>query len=54
MVDINRKTHEKNDIEIIVYNWGIFWLDEKHIQEGLNQRKFARNYNKIAFKSWKA
>ena len=30
MVDISRKTYERNDIETIVDNDGILWLNEKH------------------------
>ena len=33
MVDISRKTYERNDIETIVDNDGILWLNEKHIEE---------------------
>ena len=32
MVDINRKTYERNGIETIVDNDGISWLNEKHIE----------------------
>ena len=38
MVDINRKAYERNDTETIVYNAGILWLNEKHIQEGLDHK----------------
>ena len=31
MVDISRKTYERNGIETIVDNDGILWLNEKHI-----------------------
>ena len=32
MVDISRKTYERNDTEIIVDNNGILWLHENHIE----------------------
>ena len=35
IVDISRKTDEKNGVEAIVGNDGILWLNEKHIKEGL-------------------
>ena len=33
MVDISRKTYERNGIETIVDNDGILWLNKKHIKE---------------------
>ena len=30
MVDIKRKTYDRNSIETIVDNDGILWLNEKH------------------------
>ena len=36
MTDISRKTNERNDIETLVDHDGIFWLNEKHIEEGLD------------------
>ena len=36
MADINGKTYEINGIETIIGNDGILWLNEKHIEEGLN------------------
>ena len=38
MVDISRKTYERNGIETIVDNDEIFWLNEKHIIEGLDHK----------------
>ena len=38
MVDISRKTYERNDIETIVDNDRIFWLNGRHIQEGLDHK----------------
>ena len=35
IVDISRKTDEKNGVETIVGNDGILWLNEKHIKERL-------------------
>ena len=34
LIDISRKTYEKNGIETIVDNYGILWLNEKHIEKG--------------------
>ena len=31
MIDISRKTYDKNDTEILVENDEILWLNEKHI-----------------------
>ena len=33
MVDISRKTYERNGIETIVNNDGMLWLNEKHIKK---------------------
>ena len=33
MVDISKKTFEKNDIEVIVDGIGTLWLNEMHIEE---------------------
>ena len=38
MVDISRKNYERSGIEIIVYNDGMLWLNEKHIEEGLDHK----------------
>ena len=48
MVDISRKTYEKNGIETIVDNDGLLWLNEKNIEEGLdhkNLREITTKYN---------
>ena len=39
MVDISRKSYERNGIETIIDNDEILWLNEKHIEEELDQRK---------------
>ena len=36
MVDISRKTYERNGIKTILDNDGIFWLNEKDTEEGLD------------------
>ena len=41
--------YERNGIETIADNDGIMWLNEKHLEEGLDHKKFVRNYNKISF-----
>ena len=38
MVDMSRKTYERNGIETIIDNDRIFWLNEKHIEEGLDHK----------------
>ena len=40
MVDISKKTFEKNDIEVIVDGIGTLWLNEKHIEETLGHKNF--------------
>ena len=53
MVDVRRKTDESNGIEKIVNNDGILWLNEKHIEEGLDHKnlreittKYSPNHRK--------
>ena len=41
MVDVIRKTYERNGIETIVDNDGILCLNEKHIEEGLDQKNLT-------------
>ena len=38
MVDISRETYETNGIEAIVDNDGMSWLNEKHVEEGLEDK----------------
>ena len=48
MVDISRKTYERNGKETIVHNDEILWLNEKHIEEGLdykNLQEITTKYN---------
>ena len=40
MVNISRKTYERNGIESVVDNDGILWLKEKNIGEGLDHKNF--------------
>ena len=47
MVDISRKKYERNGVEARVYNDGIFWLNEKRIEEGLDHKKIAKSCNKM-------
>ena len=47
MVDISKKTYERNGIETIVDNDRILWLSEKHIEEKLyhkNLREITTKY----------
>ena len=48
MADMRRKRFESNGKETIIDNDGILWLNEKHIEEGLNQKilqQIATNCN---------
>ena len=48
MVDIRQKTYEINGIKAIVDNYGILWLNEKHIEDGLdhkNLREITTKYH---------
>ena len=36
MADINRKSYARLDIEIVVDNGEVLWINEKHIEEGLD------------------
>ena len=48
MVNISRKTYERNGRETVVDNDGIFWVNEKDIEEGLdhkNLREITINYH---------
>ena len=38
MVNISRKTYERNGIDKITDNDGILWLNEKHIEEALDHK----------------
>ena len=38
MVDISRKTYKRNGIKTIVDNEGVLWLNEKHIEKGLDHK----------------
>ena len=40
MVNISRKTFQRKGKEKIVDNDGILWLNEKHLEEGLDHKKF--------------
>ena len=46
MVDISKKTFEKNDIEVIVDGIGTLWLNEKHIEEKLGHKNLPVITNK--------
>ena len=38
-MDISKRTYERNDIETIVDNNGILWLNEKHTEEGVDHKQ---------------
>ena len=42
MIDISRKTYEKNGVQTIVDNDRILWLNEKHL-EPLDHEKLPEN-----------
>ena len=42
--DISRETYERNDIEKVVDNDGIFWLNEKDTEEGLDLREICEKF----------
>ena len=53
MFDISRETYERNGIETIADNDRILWLNEKHIEEGLDHEnlreitiKYSSNHRK--------
>ena len=57
MVDISRKTYERNSIETITDNDGMLWLNEKHIEVGLDRKhlqeitiKYHSNQRKNRYK----
>ena len=50
MVDISKKSYERNGVETIVDSHGIQWLNGKHIEEGLDHKNFARECSKISFR----
>ena len=41
MVDISREMYERNSVEKIVDNDGIFWLNEKDIEKILDHKLFS-------------
>ena len=47
MVDISKKTYERNAVETIGDSDGILSLNEKHIEEGLDHK----DYSKIPLRS---
>ena len=46
MVDISKKTHENNDIEVIVDDIDMPWLNEKHIEEKLGHKNLPATTSK--------
>ena len=56
MVDISRKTYERNGLETIVDGDGKFWLTEKRIEEELGYKnlhvttvKYPSRYRKLRY-----
>ena len=46
MVDINIKTYENFDIEVVVDGIGMLWLNEKRIEEELGHKNSPAITNK--------
>ena len=46
MVNINKETYEKNDIEAIVDDINTLWLNEKHIERKLGHKNLQFIINK--------
>ena len=47
MVNINRMMYERNNIETIVNNDGILWLNGERIEEGLDHRNLREIHQNI-------
>ena len=48
MIDISRKTYERDCKETIVNNDGMLWLNEKHVKKGLGHKnlwEITRKYH---------
>ena len=43
MAYISRKMYERNSVETIVDNDGIMWLNETHLEEGLDHKNLQQN-----------
>ena len=46
MVNITKETYENNGIEVITDKFGELWLNERHVQQQLEQ-KFICTYKQI-------
>ena len=46
MVDISREAYEKYGVETMPDNGGILWLNEKHIEEGLDHKNLKTAISK--------
>ena len=46
MININKKTYENNNTEVIVDSIGKLWLNEKHIEEKLGHKNLPFITNK--------
>ena len=49
MVDIRRKMYERNGVEAIVDSDGVLWLNEKHIEEGIDHENLRVTTVKYPF-----
>ena len=46
MFNVDKETYENSDIEAIVDDIGMLWLNEKHIEEKLNHKNLPAITNK--------
>ena len=50
LVDIGKETYKSNGIKVIVDDIGTLWLNEKHIEEKLGQKKLpviTKKYDQV-------
>ena len=44
MVNVTKEMYENNDIEVITDNLNTLWLNERHVQKQLGDKKFTSSY----------
>ena len=47
MVNITKETYENNGIEVITDKFGELWLNERHVQQQLELKKFTCTHKQI-------
>ena len=50
MVNITKKTYEKNEIEVITDKFGKLWVNERHVQKQLGLKNLSALTNKYVKK----